>query len=62
MAISHVYSHLMLKNGNFILLMTCSGQEWQFHSLLLKCSAQEWQFHISNAIMKWSRMAILYDY
>ena len=31
MAISHVYWHLVVKNGNFILLMTSSGQEWQFH-------------------------------
>ena len=31
MAIAHVYRHLVVKNGNFILLLTCSGQEWQFH-------------------------------
>ena len=24
-------SHLVLKTGNFTLLLTSSGQEWQFH-------------------------------
>ena len=46
-----------------ILLMTCSGQEWQFHiatdmlvvkngnfTCLLTCSGQEWQFHMSTDI------------
>ena len=28
MAIAHVYRHLVVTNGNFILLLTCSGQEW----------------------------------
>ena len=47
MAISHVYQHPVVKNGNFTLLLTSSGQEWQFH----------------NAIdMKWSRMAISHCY
>ena len=31
MAISHCYWHLVVKNGNFTLLLTSSGQEWQFH-------------------------------
>ena len=31
MAISHCYWHLPVKNGNFTLLLICSGQEWQFH-------------------------------
>ena len=31
MAISHGYSHLQVKNGNFTLLLTSSFQEWQFH-------------------------------
>ena len=31
MAISHCYWHLVVKNGNFTLLVTSSGQEWQFH-------------------------------
>ena len=31
MAISHCYWHLVVKNGNFTLLLTYSGQEWQFH-------------------------------
>ena len=44
MAIAHVYRHLVLMNDNFILLLICSGQEWQFH---IVC-------HIS-----WSRMALL---
>ena len=29
---SHCYQHLVVKNGNFSLLPTSSGQEWQFHS------------------------------
>ena len=24
-------AHLVVKNGNFTLLLTYSGQEWQFH-------------------------------
>ena len=28
---SHCYWHLVVKNGNFTLLLTSSGQEWQFH-------------------------------
>ena len=31
MAISHCYWHLVVKNGNFTLLLTSSGHEWQFH-------------------------------
>ena len=38
MAIPHSYHwmlvenlHLVVKNGNFTLLLTSSGQEWQFH-------------------------------
>ena len=31
MAISHCYWYLVVKNGNFTLLLTSSGQEWQFH-------------------------------
>ena len=31
MAISHWYWHVVFKNGNFTLLLTPSGQEWQFH-------------------------------
>ena len=31
MAISHSYRHVVVKNGNFILLLTASGQEWQFY-------------------------------
>ena len=53
----------MVKNGNFTLLLTSSGQEWQFHiatdvqwsrmaisHLLLTSSGQEWQFHIATDI------------
>ena len=32
MAISHCYWHLVVKNGNFTLLLISSGQEWQFHT------------------------------
>ena len=28
---SHCYWHLLVKNGNFTLWLTFSGQEWQFH-------------------------------
>ena len=31
LAISHCYWHLVVKNGNFTLLLPSSGQEWQFH-------------------------------
>ena len=50
MAISHCYWHLVVKNGNFTLLLTSSGQEWQweFHiaywHLVVARSGQEWQF------------------
>ena len=48
-------------NGNFTLLLTSSGQEWQFQNahlvvkngnftLLLTSSGQEWQFHIATDI------------
>ena len=47
MAIAHVYSHLVVKNGNIILLLTCSGPDWQFH--------------IATDIW-WSRRAISHSY
>ena len=31
MTISHCYWHVLVGNGNFTLLLTASGQEWQFH-------------------------------
>ena len=31
MAISHCYWHVVVRNGNFTLLLTYSGQECQFH-------------------------------
>ena len=34
MAILHSYRHLVVKNGNFTLLLTSSGQELQF---LVQC-------------------------
>ena len=44
----------------FVVLLTCSGQEWQLHiglvvknsnfKLLLTSSGQEWQFHIVTDI------------
>ena len=50
-------------NGNFTLLLTSSGHEWQFHiatdiivvkngnfTLLLTSSGQEWQFHVATDI------------
>ena len=43
MAIPHCYCHLLVKNGNFTLLLTSSGQERQFHT---------------STDMLWSRMAI----
>ena len=62
MAISHSYFQLVVKNGNFTLLLTSSCQEWQFHiatcdlvvkndnfTLLLTSSSQEWQFHIATS-------------
>ena len=61
MAIAHVYSHLVVMHGNFILLLTCSDQEWQFHmstdilvakngncTCLQTFSGKEWQFYIST--------------
>ena len=47
MAISHCYWHLVVRNGNFTLLLTSSGQEWQFH--------------IATDIY-WSRMAFSHGY
>ena len=49
MAISHCYLHLVVKNGNFILLLASSSQEWQFHTAT-ESSVQEWQFHIPTDI------------
>ena len=49
MAILYCYYHVVLKNGNFTLLMASSGQEWQFHNVLAS-SGQEWQFHMFTDI------------
>ena len=53
----------MDRNGNFTLLLTSSGQEWQFHTttdilvvengnftLRLTSNGQEWQFDIATDI------------
>ena len=48
-------STLDIKIGNFTLLLTSSGQEWQFH-IATDISYQEWQFHIATHLT--SRMAI----
>ena len=34
LAISHCYWYLVVKDGNFTLLLTSSGQEWQLADLL----------------------------
>ena len=31
MEISHCYWHLVVKNGNFTLLQTSTGQAWKYH-------------------------------
>ena len=31
MKIIYGYSYVVVRNGNFTLAMTSSGQEWQFH-------------------------------
>ena len=43
MAISHCYSHLVINNGNFTLLLISTGQECHF-TLLLTSSGQIWHF------------------
>ena len=45
MAIAHCCSDVVVKNGNFTLLLTSSGQE-----LLLTSSGQAWYFHIATDI------------
>ena len=45
MAISLCYLHLIVKNGNFILLLTSNGQEWQFYS---GTSIYMWRMAISH--------------
>ena len=47
MAISHCYWYLVVQNGNFTLLLTSSGPEWQFH--------------IATHV-QWSRMTISHCY
>ena len=40
----------MMKNGNFTLLLTYSGQEWQLHIATDIYHDEEWQFHIATDI------------
>ena len=46
----------MVKDGNFTLLQTSSGQEWQMADQpaglppTLTCSGPEWQIHIATEI------------
>ena len=67
MAIWHCYWHLVVKNGNFTLLLTSNDLEWQYthcywhlvvkkgnFTLLLTTSGREWQFHTATEIY-WSR-------
>ena len=61
MVISHSYWHLVVKNCNFTLPLTYSGQEWQFHSCYWHLVVNKWQFHIATDI-HWSRMAISHCY
>ena len=51
MAISHCYWHLVVKNGNFTLLLTSSGLKWQFQRMA-----------ISHCYWHLSRMAISHCY
>ena len=45
----YMSTDLVIKNGNFILLMTCSGQVVNGNfTCLLTFSGQEWQFYITN--------------
>ena len=60
MAISHSYWHLVLKNGNFTLLLTSTGQEWQLR-IAMTSTGKEWQYHIVTNIYWW-RMAISHYY
>ena len=57
MAISYCHYILVVKSGNFKLLLISSDQEWQFGSrmpiftLLPKSRGQEWQFYIATDIL-----------
>ena len=42
--------NVLWPNCNFSLLLTSSGQEWQFHTLLLTSSGQEWEFNTTTDI------------
>ena len=74
MAISHCYWYLVVKYGNFTLLLISFSQEWPFHiatdTLWSRMTishtywyvvSQERQFHIATDIL-WSRMAISHCY
>ena len=49
MTISHCYRHLVVIIGNFTLLLTSSGQLWQF-LIAMTSSGQDWKFHIATDI------------
>ena len=51
----------MVENGNFSLLLTSSGQEWQFH-IATDTSGQEWHQFPTATDIYWSRMAISHCY
>ena len=42
----HCFQHLVVTFGNFTLLLTSSGQQWQFH-FASDINGQVWQFHIA---------------
>ena len=50
MAISHCYWHLVVKNDNFTLLLTSTGQECQFHISYWDQLVKNSQFHIATDI------------
>ena len=60
MNISHCYWHVVVKDGNFILILASSITIGNF-TLILISIGQEWQFHIATDI-QWSQMAISHCY
>ena len=60
-AISHCYWHLVVRNKNFTLLLTSSGQDGHFAIATDIYYCQEYQFHIATDI-QWSSIAISHYY
>ena len=56
MAISHCYWHLVVKNGNFTLLLTSSGQEWHFSN---KIDGKTFIFRVNLGM--WSLKSIVLE-